>query len=192
MAHMEVKTAQMEVKTAQLEKRAVARDERINQLEERVAALCKSSEGFQKMRRRFFQVHRRTVLKTAEYEDSKEIREGNAIAHTGDAISDAMLYDYEDHPPRWMFRDFSGVSPEDATLLGKKEDPSAVVAVLNAHATRIANGEEVSGTYQDAFQSVMVRVERHADRLRSAHDPHTPLGQACGDHARSSALSKDV
>jgi hypothetical protein len=65
-------------------------DAQITDLQHRVKSLTQTSEGYHKIRRRFFKVYRRDVLNEVDRQGLKIIGEGNEAAHHGDVVVDAL------------------------------------------------------------------------------------------------------
>ena len=81
--------ARDETRTSQIDEH----QKKISSLESRVRLLVQSSEGYLSIRRRFLDVYTRDIKAMDELKGSKAIREGNLIAHEGDALEDAVLFD---------------------------------------------------------------------------------------------------
>ena len=78
-------------------------------LESRVRRLVQSSEGYLSIRRRFFDIYKRDIKAMRELKGSKAIREGNLIAHEGDAVGDADLFDRDQRTDRSIYRELYGL-----------------------------------------------------------------------------------
>ena len=80
-------------------------------LKQKVKLLTQSSEGYLCIRRRFLDVYRRDVKQIKQYSGSRAIREGNVIAHEGDAVGDAILFDRDQRTDRTIYRELYGLDP---------------------------------------------------------------------------------
>ena len=80
----------------------------VSYLESRVGCLVQSSEGYLSIRRRFLEVYKRDV-KMEKPENSKANQEGNIVAHEGDALGDAALFQRDQRTDRSTYRELYGL-----------------------------------------------------------------------------------
>ena len=81
----------------------------IYSLQSHVKLLVQSSEGYRSVRRQFIDVYKRDIQGSEEFQGSKAIREGNQIAHKGDALGDAALFDRDQRTDRSTYRELYGL-----------------------------------------------------------------------------------
>ena len=127
---------------------------------------------------------------------SKATHEGNLIAHVGDAIGDAMLFDLDKRTDRGVYRELYGLDAGQVLefrtytafqfnifcqkltkCLDSTDDDGGLFLVLNAHATMVAQGKIVPDNVKVAFNSLISQVEENW--LQPPNKDHTtPLGSA--------------
>ena len=81
----------------------------IAELQTRVGYLTASSEGYLAIRRRFLDVYKRDIKSMEELRNPRAIRNGNVVAHEGDALSDAVVFDRDRRSDRSTFRELYGL-----------------------------------------------------------------------------------
>ena len=74
------------------------------------------------IRRRFLDVYKRDVQEMQELKGSKAIREGNSIAHDGDVIGDALLYDKDKRTDTKVFQELYGLDYLKILDFSKQKD----------------------------------------------------------------------
>lgn len=72
-------------------------------------AWFKTSEGYLSNRRQLLDEYKRDIKAMKELKGSKTIREGNLIAHEGDALGDAIVFDRDQRTDRRIYRDLYGL-----------------------------------------------------------------------------------
>ena len=190
---------EMHILTAKDEKRASQIDEhqkQISSLESRVRHLVQSSEGYLSIRRRFIDVYKRDIKAMEGLKGSKAIREGNIIAHEGDALGDAVLFDRDQRTDRSIYRELYGLdyqqvldfrtytdglfnkSCQKLTIcIDSASDDGGLFLVLNAHATMVAQGNPLPDDLKVAFNSFLAKVEEYWLQPPTK-EPNTSLGSA--------------
>ncbi len=93
----------------QHQQQIVQHQQQIASLEKQVSRLSQSSEGYLAIRRRFLDVYKRDIKGMEEVKGNKAIREGNIIAHEGDALGDAALFDRDQRTDRRVYRELYGL-----------------------------------------------------------------------------------
>ena len=166
-------------------------------LESRVKLLTQTSEGYLSVRRRFLDVYKRDIKGMEELKGSKAIREGNQIAHEGDALGDAVLFDRDQRTDMDIYRELYGLYHKQVldfrtytdslfnTLCQKltiyiedsASDYGGLFLVLDAHATMVVQGKPISDDLKVAFNSFIVKVEEYWLQPPDK-EPKTPLGSA--------------
>ena len=125
-----------------------------------------------------------------------EGREGNIIAHEGDAFIDAVLFDRDQRTERSIYRELYGLdyqqvldfrtytdvqfktSCQKLTIcIDSAGDDGGLFLVLNAHATMVAQGKSLPDDLKVAFDSFLAKVEEYWLQPPSK-EPNTPLGSA--------------
>ena len=76
----------------ELKMSVAAQDTRIASLEGQVEGPAASVEAYKSVRNRFIITYKCDVLKNDTFADRRIIAAGNASAHWGDAVADALLY----------------------------------------------------------------------------------------------------
>jgi len=90
-----------------------AQGKRIFSLETRVGDLTKSLDSYKKIRHRFIDTYVRTITPGMSALATKQIKEGSAAAHGGDAKTDADLYrDGGGRDDLQMFKELYGFLPQ--------------------------------------------------------------------------------
>ena len=84
--------AQSKAEIAQLKREDTIKGSRIERLEHRLATVTSASEGYRKIRHRFFDVFVRDHMGGVTAEGRQHIREGNLVAHGADVLADAEPY----------------------------------------------------------------------------------------------------
>lgn len=165
-------------------------------LEGRVGRLTQSSEGYLLIRRRFLDVYKRDIKTMKELKGSGAIRRGNLIAHQGDALGDAMVYDRDHRTDASLYRELYGLdynqvldfrtytdgsfntSCQKLTIrIESASDDGALFLVLNAHATTVAQGKPLPDDLKVAFNSFLAEIEEYWLQP-PAKEPNSPLGSA--------------
>ena len=168
---------------------------RFKELEDRMRGLVTTSEGYLILRRRFIDVFKRDV-KGFDMTGSTAIREGNAVAHHGDAIADAIMFDQDNRTDDSIFEELYGLNPRQVlkyrtythVLLNESyflliiciesgSDDHDLFRVLNRHATMVAENKPLSKEIKVAFEIFLVQV-KGAWLQPPAKDPNSPLGRA--------------
>ena len=153
-----------------------------------------------KAQRRFLDVYKRDIKGIEELKGSKAIREGNLIAHEGDALGDALgdavLFDRDQRTDRSIYRELYGLehqqvldfrtytdglfktSYQKLTLyIDSASNDGGLFLVLNAYATMVAQGKPLPDNLKVAFNSFVAKVKEYW--LQSpTKEPNTPLGSA--------------
>ena len=188
-----------EKNTSQIDEHQKQTDEhqkRISSLESRVRYLVQSSEGYLTIRRRFLDLYKRDIKGIEELKGLKAIREGNLIAHEGDALGDAVLFDRDQRTDRRTYRELYGLDYlqvldfrtytdglfktlyQKLTLyIDSASDDGGLFLVLNAHATMVAQGKPFPDDLKVAFNSFLAKVEEYWLQPPTK-EPNTPLGSA--------------
>lgn len=147
----------------------------ISSLESRVRLLAPGSDNYMSIRRRFIDVYKRDGKGMDELRGSKAIRDGDAKAHHGDALSDALLSMREGRTDASICFELCGVSYDrvlqydgeygsvDTSFrkLDSTGDDGGVCLVLNAYATKVANGQRLSDEFKSAFNVFLARLAEH-------------------------------
>ncbi|KAK3176307.1 hypothetical protein OEA41_007630 [Lepraria neglecta] len=169
-----------EKKTSKIDKHEKHIDElqkKTTYLESRVRNLVQSSEGYLMIRRRFLDVYKRDIKGMEELRGSKAIRDRNLIAHEGDALGDAVLFDRDQRTDRSIYRELYGLDYEKVLAFHSGSDDGGLFLVLNAYATMLAQGKTLPDDLKIAFNSFLDKVEEHW--LQSpTKEPNSPLGSA--------------
>ena len=55
---------------------------------------------------------KRDIKRMEQLEDSRSIREGNMVAHQGDALSDTVVFQQDQRTDRIIYRDLYGLDHE--------------------------------------------------------------------------------
>ncbi|MCJ1223396.1 hypothetical protein MMC12_000036 [Toensbergia leucococca] len=180
LEELEQMKREMSILTAKDEKRASQIDEhqkQISSLESRVRHLVQSSEGYLSIRRRFLDVYKRDMEAMEELKDSRAIREGNIIAHEGDALGDAVLFDRDQRTDRSIYRELYGLDYQQVLDFHSASDDGGLFLVLNAHATMVAQRNPLPDDLKVAFNSFLAKVEEYWLQPPTK-EPNTPLGSA--------------
>ncbi|RPA97468.1 hypothetical protein L873DRAFT_1836374 [Choiromyces venosus 120613-1] len=129
-------------------------------LQGRVTSLPGSLHAYRLLRNRFISTYKRDKLASATQADRRIIGDGNAWAHGGDALVDAMLYTARDDPQYFvMLRDFSvfetlyAFHPQTVLRMRHQE----TIDVLNTHAGVLASNNE-TGSHR--FYSLFAQFVR--------------------------------
>ena len=119
-----------------------------------------------------------------------------AIAHGGDALADAFLFDHDHRSDTELYRELYGLDyrqvlelysmylrrykilcSELTKCIDTGADDGGILLVLNAHATLLAQGKTPSEDLKEAFESFLTKVEENW--LQPANkEPTSPLGRA--------------
>ena len=102
----------MDIQTSQigdLQKKIGEHQKEISSLKSHGRTLAQCSEGYLSIRRRFLDVYKRDIKDMEELKGSKAIREGNSIAHEGDALGDAVLFDRDQRTDLRIYRELYGL-----------------------------------------------------------------------------------
>jgi len=196
---IDILMAKDETKTSQIDEHQTKIDEhqkKISSLESRVRRLVQSSGGYLSIRRRFLDVYKRDIKAIEELKGSKAIRKGNLIAHEGDALGDALLFDRDQRTDRSIYRELYGFDHGQVLdfrmytdglvntscrklikCIESASDDGGLFLVLNAHATMIAQGKPLPDNLKVAFNSFLTKVEEHWLQPPNK-EPNTPLGSA--------------
>ena len=189
---MDILMARDESRKSQVEQVA----KRVSSLEITVRRLTRSSEGYLSIRRRFFDVYKRDIMAVEELKGSKAIQEGNMLAHEGDALGDAVLFDNDQRTDKRVYRELYGLDHEQVLSFGTStnglmntswlkliicidcaSDNGGLFLVLNAHATMVAQGKIIPQDLKVAFDCFLAKVEENWLKPPDK-DPNTPLGCA--------------
>lgn len=81
-------------------------------LNSRVDTLLQFSQGYMNIRRRFLDVYKRDIKHLPGYELTKAIRSGNSVAHDGDAVRDAFLFENDKRTDRTLYRELYGLDAD--------------------------------------------------------------------------------
>ncbi|KAL9104998.1 MAG: hypothetical protein Q9163_000095 [Psora crenata] len=173
IAKDEKKTNQIDEHQKQIEEH----QKHISSLEDRVKGLVQTSEGYLSIRRRFLDVYKRDVKGMKELKGSKAIREGNLIAHAGDAFGDAVLFDRDQRTDRSIYRELYGLDHQQVLHFHSAGDDGGLFLVLNAHASEVSQGKPLPDDVKVAFNSFLAKVEEYWLQP-PRQDPDTPLGSA--------------
>ncbi|PUU82416.1 hypothetical protein B9Z19DRAFT_968195 [Tuber borchii] len=123
--------------------------ERLRILEEQDVSELKASQhllklatiDYKRVRGRFVSVYKRDILKIRTAWDKMIIDSGNVSAHEGDALIDALLYEYNSvgaRPDFFVFIQLYGMNPQEVVKLTHRE----TIKILNLHATVCANADQ--------------------------------------------------
>ncbi|PUU82432.1 hypothetical protein B9Z19DRAFT_1120757 [Tuber borchii] len=128
--------------------REMVKDAELATLKEEVSELKASQQllklttiDYKRVRGRFVSVYKRDVLKIRTAWDKLIIDSGNVRAHEGDALIDALLYEYNTigaRPDFFVFVQLYGMNPQEVVKLTHRE----TIKVLNLHATVCANADQ--------------------------------------------------
>lgn len=129
-------------------------------------------------------------------EDPAAYRKGDTVAHEGDAIDDAILYEQDHRTDRSIYRDLYGMEYSqvleicmhtvysDNTSCQKlikytdaQGDDGELFVVLNTHATMIARETSFPSHLATAFGNLIREVEEHSLQ-KPNEDPNTPIDMA--------------
>jgi hypothetical protein len=142
-----------------------------------VAQLKISSKAAQDIRWRMYDVYKRDIKGMEEVRGSSAIRAGNAWAHNGDALTDAVLFQHDiARQDRAIYLELYGWHFEkvlgyrkytDEVMDGKrilsienKLNDHKLFTVLNAHANMLLQGKPVAKALDAAFNTFLSTVER--------------------------------
>ena len=125
-----------------------------------------------------------------------EGREGNIIAHEGDAFADAVLFDRDHRLDRSTYRELYGLDYQQVLdfrtctdgliktsyqkltrCIDSAGDDGGLFLVLNAHATMVAQGNSLPDDLKVAFDSFLAKVQEYWLQPPNK-EPNTPLGSA--------------
>ena len=118
------------------------------------------------------------------------------MAHEGDALGDAVLFDRDHRTDRSIYRELYGLEYEKVLAfrtytddlfntsyqklticIDSASDDGGLFLVLNAHATMVAQGKPLLDDLKVAFNSFLAKVEEYW--LQSpTKEPNSPLGSA--------------
>ena len=180
---IDIQTSQIDEllkKTGEHQKEIGEHQKEILSLKSHVRLLTQCSEGYLTIRRRFLDVYKRDVKDMEELKGSKAIREGNSIAHEGDALGDAVLFDRDHRTDKRIYRELYGLDHKQVldfrtytdglfnTLYQKltiyidsASDDGGLFLVLNAYATMVAQGKPLPDDLKVAFNSFLAKVEEY-------------------------------
>ncbi|KAA8894172.1 hypothetical protein FN846DRAFT_786850 [Sphaerosporella brunnea] len=123
-------------KIASQDIKIASQDIKIASLEDRVSSLTRSLDAYKLLRSRFISTFKRDKLANATEADKRIIGTGNAWAHGGDAVVDALLYtgtggrrDFK------AFEKLYGFLPETVQRISHQP----TIDVMNTHAAVIAS-----------------------------------------------------
>ena len=88
-------------------------------LHDRIRTLTTDAEGYYSIRHRFIDVYRRDVLHDVTEPGRTKIKEGNAAAHEGDAVTDVKLYTTHQRQDERALRSLYGLSVNQISSLSK-------------------------------------------------------------------------
>ncbi|KAL2056070.1 hypothetical protein ABVK25_003713 [Lepraria finkii] len=181
MAILTAKTSQIDEYRKEIDEHRKEIDEHqkeISSLKNRVKLLVQSSEGYLLIRRRCLDVYKRDIKGMEELKGSKAIREGNQIAHEGDALGDAVLFDRDQRTDKMIYRELYGLEHNQVLDFQKSaSDDGGLFLVLDAHATMVMQGKPISDDLKVAFNSFLAKVEEYWLQPPNK-EPNTPLGSA--------------
>ncbi|MCJ1479633.1 hypothetical protein MMC13_008319 [Lambiella insularis] len=146
-------------------------------LESRLRQLTSASDSYMAIRRRFFDTYKRDVLKMTEFRSTKAIQAGNAHAHNGDSVTDALLFKSDSRQDRSIYRDLYGLDYQSVLDLHAESSDNDVFLVLDTHATLLVSGQQLSSELKVAFDSFVRMVEEYFLQAPAAN-PNSPLGCA--------------
>ena len=109
----------LEGKVNKMEEEIANSKAQITDLQHRVKVLTVASEGYRNIRHRFLDVYRRDILRDLDKQGLKYVGVGNAVAHEGDAITDAELYTSGDRHDEPVLIDLYGLKATQISYLGK-------------------------------------------------------------------------
>ncbi|KAL2059455.1 hypothetical protein ABVK25_000748 [Lepraria finkii] len=181
LADMKMKLDILIAETSQIDEHQKEIDEyqkKNSSLESRVKLLTQTSERYLSIRRRFLDIYKRDIKGIEELKGSKAIREGNQIAHEGDALWDAMLFDRDQRKDKTTYRDLYGLDYSQVLdFQDSASDNGGLFLVLNAYATMVIQGNPLSDDLKVAFKSFLTNVEEYWLQPPNK-EPNTPLGSA--------------
>lgn len=130
------------------------------------------------IRRRFIDCFKRDVLKLPDYQRTDAIKAGNMIAHHGNAISDAYLFQHDNRMDFQTYSQLYGFQfpqvlkyckecshpslKKKLTILVNDGIDGGTFSVLNAHATLLAQSPErndISSEFEQAFRNFITTAE---------------------------------
>ena len=109
---MDIQTSQigdLQKKIGEHQKNIGEHQKEISSLKSHGRTLAQCSEGYLSIRRRFLDVYKRDIKDMEELKGSKAIREGNSIAHEGDALGDAVLFNRDQRTDKSVYRELYGL-----------------------------------------------------------------------------------
>ena len=190
------KTGEHQKEIGEHQKEIGEHQKEILSLKSHVRLLTQYSEGYLSIRRRFLDVYKREIKDMEELKGLKAIREGNLIAHEGDALGDAVLFDLDYRTDKGIYRELYGLDYKQVldfrtytdglfnTLYQKltiyidsASDDGGLFLVLNAYATMVAQGKPLLDDLKVAFNSFLAKVEEYWLQLLNK-ELNTPLGSA--------------
>ncbi|RPB05784.1 hypothetical protein L873DRAFT_1832544 [Choiromyces venosus 120613-1] len=125
------KTSALEERASALKQRPSALEDEVNLLWDDVSTLKLSVPEYSRVRNRFISTFKRDKLNNATESDIDIIREGNTMAHEGDAAVDALLYEgLNGRRDTFAFKELYGIHPADVVKIRHKE----TINILNIHA----------------------------------------------------------
>jgi len=104
---------------AQLKKENAIKWNRIEGLEHRLATVSSASEGYRKIRHRFWDAFVREHMGGATAKGREHIWEGNLAPHGADVLADAELYSSKARQDEGVFIKIYGISVNQTAQLGK-------------------------------------------------------------------------
>ncbi|KAL2055085.1 hypothetical protein ABVK25_004423 [Lepraria finkii] len=178
---MKMKMDILIAKISQIDKHQKEIDEyqkKNSSLESRVKLLTQTSERYLSIRRRFLDIYKRDIKGMEELKGSKAIREGNQIAHEGDALGDAVLFDRDQRTDMDTYRELYGLYHKQVLKFqDSASDYGGLFLVLDAHATMVVQGKPISDDLKVAFNSFISKVQEYWLQPPD-NEPNTPLGSA--------------
>ena len=170
-------------------------ERRVATLEGQVGLLTRNSESYLCIRQRFLDVYKRDIRGIHALQGSKAIREGNVKAHEGDALTDASLFSNDQRSDTDLYQELYGLEHKQVLeihgiykylellcqelikYIDSVSNDGAILTVLNAHATVLAQGKPISDDLEVAFKKFLCQVEKNW--LKSPRqEAMTPLGMA--------------
>lgn len=168
--------------------------EEILALKGKVARLAKSSESYLAIRRRYIAVYQRDFKGRDDLKGSDAVKGGNVMAHEGDAVADATVFDRDGRLETGLYEELYGL-PYTKVLewngmyniillckgltkcIDSGIEDGGLFRVLNAYATTVTQGT-TSQELTRAFHSFIDRVKENWLQAPNQEEPNTPLSFA--------------
>ncbi|CUS07970.1 unnamed protein product [Tuber aestivum] len=141
---LEARSVLKDQRLSMLKERDLMLDQEISLLQDTVSTLKLAGEAYRQVRQRFVSTFIRDKLGCAKQSDHDLINEVHGLAHGGDAVVDALLYEgIGAREDTYAFEDLYGIHPSDIKRIWDPE----TIEILNLHAT-VRASKEKTGTDQ--------------------------------------------